>query len=94
MKQYPTAISLFKQMELKGIRNDLVNLNIFINCFWHLSQMALAFSVFSKVLKLGYHPDVVTLTTLIRGLFLNDEVKKALNFHDKVVAQAFIDSIM
>ena len=36
MKHYPTAISLFKQMQVKGIEPDLFTLNILINCFCHL----------------------------------------------------------
>ena len=87
MKRYPTAISLSKQLELKGIVPDIVTLSILINSYCHIGQMAQAFSVFAKILKLGYLPDTITLTTLMKGLCLNGEVEKALDFHDRVVAQ-------
>ncbi|BAT93980.1 hypothetical protein LR48_Vigan02g233300 [Vigna angularis] len=88
-KHYSTTISLFKQMEFKDIQINLVILNIVMNCFCHLGQMPFSFSVFAKILKLGYHPDVITLSTLMKGLRLNSEVEKALTFHDKAVAQRF-----
>ncbi|KOM54496.1 hypothetical protein LR48_Vigan10g038800 [Vigna angularis] len=68
MKHYSTSISLFKQMELKGIQSNLVILNILINCFCQLHQMTFPFSVFAKILKLGYHPDIITLNTLRKRL--------------------------
>ncbi|XP_047165179.1 putative pentatricopeptide repeat-containing protein At1g12700, mitochondrial, partial [Vigna umbellata] len=90
MKHYSTTISLFKQMELNGIKSHLVILNIVINCFCHLGQMPFSFSILAKILKRGYHPSVITLNTLMKGLCLNGEVKKALTFRDKVVAQGFL----
>ena len=67
MKHYPTVISLSKQMEAKGIVPDLVTLSILINCLRHLGQMAFSFSVLGKILKLGYQPNSITLTTLMKG---------------------------
>ena len=68
MKHYPTAISLSKQMEAaKGIVPNLVTLSILINCLRHLGQMAFSFSVLGKILKLGYQPNSITLTTLMKG---------------------------
>ncbi|KAL2577484.1 hypothetical protein AAZV13_16G137100 [Glycine max] len=49
-------ISLSKQMEVKGIEPDLVTLNILLNCFSHLEQMAFSFSVLDKILKLSDQP--------------------------------------
>ncbi|XP_022632094.1 pentatricopeptide repeat-containing protein At1g12300, mitochondrial-like [Vigna radiata var. radiata] len=89
IKRYPIAISLIKQMELKGIHNDLVNFSLLMNCFCHLDKLAFAFSVFAKILKRGYHPDAITINTLLRGLCDKGEVKEALNLHDKVVALGF-----
>ncbi|WVZ15032.1 hypothetical protein V8G54_012598 [Vigna mungo] len=89
MKHYSITISLFKQMELKGIQSNLVILNILINCFCHLGQLPFSFSLLAKILKGGYHPNVITLNTLMKGLCLNSEVKKALTFHERVLAQGF-----
>jgi len=35
-----------------------------------------------KSFKLGFHPDTVTINTLIKGLYLNGKVREALHFHD------------
>ena len=44
MKQYPTAVSLFAQMEFRGITPSLVALSILINCFCYLGHMDSALS--------------------------------------------------
>ncbi|KAL2577451.1 hypothetical protein AAZV13_16G134500 [Glycine max] len=54
LKYYLTVISLSKQMDVKGIEQNLVTLSILINCFCHLGQMAFSFSLLGKILKLGY----------------------------------------
>ncbi|XP_022641982.1 pentatricopeptide repeat-containing protein At1g12300, mitochondrial-like isoform X2 [Vigna radiata var. radiata] len=89
MKRYPTAISLIRQMELKGIHNNLIRLSLLINCFCHLHKLGFAFSVFAKILKRGYHPNAITLNTLMRGLCDKGDVKEALNLHDKVIVLGF-----
>jgi len=71
-------------MELKGIHGDIVIFRIFINSFCQLSQITLAFSVFSKILKLGYEPDVIILSRLIIDLHRKRQFKEACNFYDKV----------
>ncbi|RDX72956.1 Pentatricopeptide repeat-containing protein, mitochondrial, partial [Mucuna pruriens] len=90
MKHYPTAISLSKQIGLRGISPSIVTLSILINCYCHLGHMGFAFSVLSMVLKRGYQPNAITLTTLIQGLCINGEVRKAMDFYDRVVAQGFV----
>ncbi|PNX90698.1 pentatricopeptide (PPR) repeat protein [Trifolium pratense] len=57
-------------MELNGIASDLVNLSILINCFSQMGLNSLSFSVFANILKKSYHPDPITLNTLIKGLCL------------------------
>jgi pentatricopeptide repeat protein len=83
---YSTVLSLSRQMEFKGIKPDLFTLSILINCYCHLGQMNFSFSIFAKILKMGYHPHIITLNTLIKGLCLNGKVKEALHFHDHVLA--------
>ncbi|KRH48603.1 hypothetical protein GLYMA_07G100300v4 [Glycine max] len=75
MKHYPTVVFLSKQMELKAIVPNLVTLNILINCFCHLGQINLTFSVLSKILKLGYQPNTITLTTFACNIFSEMPVK-------------------
>ena len=46
MKHYSAVISLYKQMDLLGIKPDLYTLNILINCFCLLNHLGFALSVF------------------------------------------------
>ena len=89
MNHYPAAIYLSKQFELRGIAPNIATLTIMINCYSHLAHMDLAFSVFAKILKMGYHPGTITLNTFMKGFCLNGEVEQALHFHDRVIAQGF-----
>ncbi|XLS94618.1 hypothetical protein HN51_070626 [Arachis hypogaea] len=57
---FPTAISLFQQLQARGIAPDLVTLNILINCCCAMSRMTLAFSAFAKIFRMGFQPDAVT----------------------------------
>ena len=68
MNHYSTVISLSKQMGMLGIMPDVSTLSIMINCFIQLNQMGCGFSVFGKLLKLGFEPNAKTMTTLIKGL--------------------------
>ncbi|AES77135.1 PPR repeat protein [Medicago truncatula] len=42
-----------------------------------------------RQMELGYDPNVITLTTLIKGLCLKGRIDQALHFHDKLVALGF-----
>jgi len=86
MKHYPTAISLYNQMKLHGIHPDLIVSSIIIDCFCRLSKMNFTFSEFAMIFKLGYDPNTIIFGTLMHGLSLKGEVKKALNLRDKVVS--------
>jgi pentatricopeptide repeat protein len=76
-------------MKLNVISSDLVTSNILINCFCQLGLNSLSFSVFANILKRGYEPNTITFNTLIKGYCLKGDIHKALQFHDKVVAQGF-----
>ena len=89
MKQYPHVISLLAQAEYKGFTPDLVNLSILINCYGHVGQMDFAFSTFGKIFKMGYQPNAVILTTLVKGLCFNQNVGQALDFYDDILAKGF-----
>jgi pentatricopeptide repeat protein len=91
IKHYTTVISLCHKLEqFKEITPDLCTFNILINCYCHLSgQITFSFSVLGKILKMGYQPNTITFTTLIKGLCLSGHVKKALHFHDHVLTKGF-----
>ncbi|XLS82317.1 hypothetical protein HN51_048148 [Arachis hypogaea] len=86
IKQYSTAVSLFAQMDFRGITPEYFTLCILINCFCHLGLMDSAFSVLAKIIKLGHQLDVVALNTLMKGFCINKKVREALEFHDRVRA--------
>ena len=61
MKHYPAVISLIKRIESFGISPNVYTINILVNCFCHLNRVDFRFSVLARILKLGYHPDSITL---------------------------------
>src|ERR1044072_9264634 len=89
MKHYATAIYLCTLMETKGILPFTVTLNIMMNCYCHLGQVGFAFSVMGKILKLGYKPSVVSLTTLIKGLFISGKKLDACQIYDEIIVKWF-----
>nr|KAJ0228022.1 hypothetical protein LSAT_V11C100005310 [Lactuca sativa] len=86
MKQYPTAISLILDHDLLGfnssVKPNLYTFSIAINCFCHTGRVDLGFSVYGKVVKLGYKPDSAIINTLIRGLCDNGNICEALKFSE------------
>ncbi|RYQ99727.1 hypothetical protein Ahy_B07g087715 [Arachis hypogaea] len=85
----PTAISLLQQLQSRVITPNLFTLNILINCCRGMVWITLAVSAFAKIFKSDFQPYIVTLTTIIKGLCLCGNAKKALHFHDKVLAHGF-----
>ncbi|RYR07928.1 hypothetical protein Ahy_B05g075427 isoform C [Arachis hypogaea] len=54
---FSTAISLFQQLQARGIAPDLFILSIVINCCCGMGRMTLAFSVLAKIFRMDYQPD-------------------------------------
>ncbi|XP_042493945.1 pentatricopeptide repeat-containing protein At1g64580-like [Macadamia integrifolia] len=50
-----------------------------------LESVDFGFSALDSILKSGYEPDVITLSTLIKGLCLKNEIGKAMEFFYKIV---------
>ncbi|KAL4375037.1 hypothetical protein AHAS_Ahas05G0241700 [Arachis hypogaea] len=67
---FSTAISLFQQLQARGIAPDLFTLSIVINCCCGIGRVTLAFSVLAKIFRMDYQPNTVTLTTILKGLLL------------------------
>ncbi|XP_028802638.1 pentatricopeptide repeat-containing protein At1g64583, mitochondrial-like [Neltuma alba] len=88
MKHHRTAISLFSKAECKGFTPSLFTLNILINCYCHLGNMFLL-SILGKILKMGCQPDIITLTTLLKGQCINTNVREALVFHNDILTKGF-----
>ncbi|XP_017614027.1 pentatricopeptide repeat-containing protein At1g06580-like [Gossypium arboreum] len=77
MRRYATVVSLYSQMELLGVSHNDYFFNILINCFCQLGGIDSGFSVLVKMLKLGVKPDVVTFSTLIKGLCKRSKISQA-----------------
>ncbi|XP_017235388.1 putative pentatricopeptide repeat-containing protein At1g12700, mitochondrial [Daucus carota subsp. sativus] len=71
-RQYYTVVSLFTDMCFLSFPVDLCTYNTVINCCCHVGRFDYAFSLLSGVIKRGFGPDVVTYTTLVRGLIRGD----------------------
>jgi pentatricopeptide repeat domain-containing protein 1 len=87
MNHYPTAISFFRQLEFNGITPFIVTMSILTTCYCNLGGMTFVF--FAKILMMGYEPNVITLTTLMKGMCLNGQAQKALYFLGHAVAHGF-----
>ncbi|KAJ0558652.1 putative tetratricopeptide-like helical domain superfamily [Helianthus annuus] len=87
MKQYSTALSLFKKVNLMGIPTDLYAINISINCHCQLNQVAYGFALLATIFKQGYSPDQATYNTLINGLVLADRVFEAVELFKKLLRE-------
>ncbi|KAL4375033.1 hypothetical protein HN51_008901 [Arachis hypogaea] len=88
-KQFHAAVSLFQQLQGRGIAPDLFTLSIVINCCCGMGRMTLAFSVLAKIFRMDYQPNTVTSTTILKGLYLCGSVEKVVHFHDRVLAHGF-----
>ncbi|KAK6785995.1 hypothetical protein RDI58_014520 [Solanum bulbocastanum] len=88
MKHYSAVLFLFREMQKLGIPIDGFILTSVINsyCLMHYSADC-AFSVLPIYLKNGIPFNVVTFTTLLRGLFSENKVKDAVELFKKLVRE-------
>ncbi|KAJ0906266.1 putative tetratricopeptide-like helical domain superfamily [Helianthus annuus] len=87
MKQYSTALSLFKRVNMMGIPTDLYAINISINCHCRLNQVPYGFALLATLFKQGYSPNQATYNTLINGLVLADRVFEAVELFKKLLRE-------
>ncbi|XP_059460258.1 pentatricopeptide repeat-containing protein At1g12300, mitochondrial-like [Corylus avellana] len=80
MKHHSTVVTLIKEMELSGIAPDARTLGVLTNCFCHLNRVDFSFSVLARILKLGFQPDCIILTTLVKGLCFQGKIVEAVKF--------------
>ena len=74
MKHYSVVVTVIRDMGTFGITPNVYTLNVLINFYCHLNQVDFGFSVLATNLKLGYQPDYITLTTLVKGLYLKGNI--------------------
>nr|AYM01007.1 pentatricopeptide repeat protein [Salvia miltiorrhiza] len=79
MEEYKTALYMFDEMRQLDAPIDLCTMNIAINFYCLLKRVNFGFAMLGCIFKLGYEPNAVTFTTLVKGLCLNDKVIEAEN---------------
>ena len=62
----------------------MYTLNILINCCCQMREINYGFGVFGEIMKRGFEPDLVTFSTLLRGLCLDGKVFIAIEVYDKM----------
>uniref|UniRef100_A0A1U7VPB6 Pentatricopeptide repeat-containing protein At1g12700, mitochondrial n=2 Tax=Nicotiana sylvestris TaxID=4096 RepID=A0A1U7VPB6_NICSY len=87
MKQYSAVVSLFREMQKLGIPISNFFLSIVINSYYLMHRVDCAFLVLAIYLKKGIPFDVVTFTTLIRGIFAENKVKDVVDLFKKLVRE-------
>ncbi|KAG9141437.1 hypothetical protein Leryth_001880 [Lithospermum erythrorhizon] len=86
MKHYSQVIILFKKMRPLGSPvNSKHIMNTVINCYCNLKEVDMGFAVLASMLKLGFAPDIVTINCLIKGLFFQQNVAKAVELLKKLI---------
>ncbi|KAL0377014.1 UNVERIFIED_CONTAM: putative pentatricopeptide repeat-containing protein, mitochondrial [Sesamum calycinum] len=86
VKQYSVALNLFDEMHQLGTPVSEYTLTIVINCYCLLNRVDFGFAILGSFFKRGYEPNVTTFTTLIKGLFLDDNVIEAEKLFKKLLA--------
>jgi pentatricopeptide repeat protein len=84
MKHHSTVISLIKEIELSRFAPNACTLRILTNCFCHLDRVDFGFSILARILKLGFQPDCIILTTLVKGLCLQGKIANAVKLVNKM----------
>ncbi|XP_027177862.1 putative pentatricopeptide repeat-containing protein At1g12700, mitochondrial [Coffea eugenioides] len=84
---YVSAISLFRDMCVKGIPVREATLNVVINCYCLLGRVDLGFPVLAAFLKRGLVPNVVTFNTLLKGLFREHRFPQGQELFKKIICE-------
>nr|AYM00974.1 pentatricopeptide repeat protein [Salvia miltiorrhiza] len=77
MQQNTLALRLFDEMLQRDVPINHYTLSIAIDCYCRLKRPDFGYAILGSFFKRGYEPDVVTFTTLIKGLLLVGRVPEA-----------------
>ncbi|PHT45044.1 hypothetical protein CQW23_14202 [Capsicum baccatum] len=88
-KHYKDVISLCNRMVGVNCATDFIKLNILVNSFCSLKQVGFGFGVLGGMLMRGYSPNVVTISALIKGFFVENEVDEAVRLFKKMVGMGY-----
>ncbi|KAJ9556754.1 hypothetical protein OSB04_011368 [Centaurea solstitialis] len=86
-KHYSCSIHLFKQMAAIGVPVDVYTTTIVIKCCCQMSCTSQGFAIVAYGFKRGVVPDVITFSTLLNGLILEDRVHEAERLFKKLIKE-------
>uniref|UniRef100_A0A803KNH4 Uncharacterized protein n=1 Tax=Chenopodium quinoa TaxID=63459 RepID=A0A803KNH4_CHEQI len=89
LNPHSTIISLFRQLELYGIKPNMHSVGILAYCYCHLGRVDFGFSLLAKRLKLGYPLNSVIFNTLINGYVHCNKLPQAAHLLNKIVKLGF-----
>nr|GLL49850.1 pentatricopeptide repeat-containing protein At1g62914, mitochondrial-like [Ipomoea trifida] len=87
LKRYSVVVSLFQEMRIKGIPISVRTINILVDVYCRSSRVDCGFCLLGVVFKCGFEFNVVTFTTLIKGLFLDNKIVEAIGLFKKLVRE-------
>nr|GLL49838.1 putative pentatricopeptide repeat-containing protein At1g12700, mitochondrial [Ipomoea trifida] len=87
LKHYSVVVSLFQEMRIKGIPISVYTINILVDVYCRSSRVDCGFCVLGVVFKCGFEFNVVTFTTLIKGLLLDNKIVEAVGLFKKLVRE-------
>ncbi|KAK8562632.1 hypothetical protein V6N12_010706 [Hibiscus sabdariffa] len=90
MEHIAVVVSMYSQLELFGVSNDVYSLNILVNCFCQLGRIGFGLCVLWKMLKFGVEPDV----TLINGLVKRSKIPLAVSLFDEMVEKGYRPNLL
>ncbi|GMP85156.1 hypothetical protein CsSME_00038429 [Camellia sinensis var. sinensis] len=91
MGHYDMALPLIGKLHFLGIQLDIYTFSIAINCYCCLNQVHFRFSLLGTLFKSGHTPDVITFTTLLNGLILDDKTPEAVELFKKLMRMREIE---
>lgn len=78
------AKKLFASLETKGCEGNVVSYCVMINGYCEKRKIDDAVRLYKRMIQKGVKPDIVTMNTLLLGLFLVVRVKAARNHYDEM----------
>ncbi|XP_031125415.1 pentatricopeptide repeat-containing protein At1g62670, mitochondrial-like isoform X3 [Ipomoea triloba] len=87
LKRYSVVVSLFQEMRIMGIPISVRTINILVDVYCRSSRVDCGFCLLGVVFKCGFEFNVVTFTTLIKGLFMDNKIVEAIGLFKKLVRE-------
>ncbi|KAK6156246.1 hypothetical protein DH2020_010494 [Rehmannia glutinosa] len=91
LKDYSTGIYLLKDVCNLGISVSEYTMNIGINCCCLSDRVNYGFSILGLFFKRGCVPNVVTFSTLLKGLFRENRINEAQELFRKILREGMCE---